>query len=701
MAASAAPIGAGPSLLVRRGLDRHRAGRLAEAAQWYQRAHEEDPGDADAVALLSVLARRAGQPEAAVRLAMLAAEQRPEAIGLQLNLAEAHLRAGRTEACAACCRRLLREHPECGAAWRRLGEAEAARGNEDEAQRAWEQAIACGDGSGRAERSLGHLLARRGQLGAAAQTYRAGLEKAPRDATLHFALGAVLAASGERREAKAAYRAALRLRSGYPEALLNLGNLEYNEGAWMQAALCYRKALAAKPNYAKAWCNLGNALQMLGSPQAAAECYERILAVAPQNVAAHHNLGNGWLARKDFRRAEECFRQALGLEECAEHFNDLGNALFQQRRTGEAAVCYQRALELEPGYAAAHTNLANALMREGRTAEMIAHYQRALELDPGSAGGHYNLGLAYLRAGRYREGWREHEWRWDFRELRLHRRGFSAPQWRGEAFEGKTLLLHGEQGLGDTLQFARYAPLAVERGGRVLLEVQPGLKRLLATLPGVVGTFARGEALPPFAWHCPLMSLPLAFGTEVETIPARVPYLEVDERAVEAAWRRWPGGGWRVGIAWAGNPKHGNDAQRSMSLRALLPVADVPGIRWFSLQAGAAARQLARLKGKFPAVDALAGLTDFAETAALAATLDLVISVDTSVAHLAGGMGIPTWVALSQMADWRWLEEREDSPWYPTARLFRQQRAGDWALVVERMRDELQKLTAAAPRRIM
>jgi len=325
---------------------------------------------------------------------------------------------------------------------------------------------------------------------------------------------------------------------------------------------------------------------------------------------------------------------------------------------------------------------------------MIRHYERAVELDPTSAGGHYNLGLARLRQGRFAEGWREHEWRWDFRELRLRRRRFTPPQWRGEALHGETILLHAEQGLGDTLQFVRYAPLVAERGGRVVLEAQAPLARLLRNLPGISQTIAFGEPLPEFALHCPLMSLPLVFGTSLETIPGQSAYLHADEAEAKAARRRWPGEGLRVGIAWAGNPQQRSDDQRSMPLRALLPLAAVKGISWFSLQKGPAVEQMRGLGAQFPLVDASSASRDLAETAALMATLDLAISVDTSIAHLAGAMGIRLWLVLPRLADWRWMDEREDSPWYPTARLFRQQISGDWRAPVARMLDELQRAAA-------
>jgi tetratricopeptide (TPR) repeat protein len=681
------------SQAVREGLAQHRAGRLLEAAKSYQQAHRENPRDADALFLLGALARQTGRNDAAIGLIAEAVKLRPGNSGFHAALAQAQVMRGDAAGAEFECRRALELNPKLAAARCSLGDLAAARGDEKQAQAAWQTAARLDTRSARAERSLGFWLCRQGKFDEATEAYRGGLRKTPSDAALHYVLGATLAAGGHTDEAAAAYREALRLRPNFPEALLNLGNLHYDAGEFTGAADCCRKALALRATYAKAWCNLGNALQMLGAAREATRCYERTLSLSPATLAAQHNMGNAWMAQRNFVKAEECFRRALAADaKRAEHHNSLGNALFHQRKNVEAEACYRRALELNPKYAAAHTNLANVLMRGADRAAMIRHYGRALELDPASAGGHYNLALAYLRQGRYREGWIHHEYRWDFCELKLRRRGFVAPQWEGEPLHGETILLHAEQGLGDTLQFVRYAPLVAERGGRVILEVQPRLTRLLRGLPGVHQVVTRGEPLPEFAWQCPLMSLPLAFGTTMDTIPLCIPYLRADAAETQAMRERWAGEGLRVGVAWAGNPQHRSDEQRSMPLRALLPLADVPGIQWVSLQKGPACAQMQALIGQFPLLDASSSCRDFAETAALAATLDLVLSVDTSLAHLAGAMGLPLWIALPRLADWRWMEEGEHCAWYPTAKLFRQTKDGDWTGPVQSMADELRIL---------
>jgi tetratricopeptide (TPR) repeat protein len=693
------------SLALHEGLRHQAGGRLPEAAECYRRAYHADPGDADPLLLLGIVARQSGQLPAAIQLLSLAAERSPQAAHIHLNLALAHLAASDLDRAAAYCRRALALDSQNGHSWCCLGEIETRRGNAPAALVAYMNALQLPSGAARAALALGNQLCRERRYKEAMGLYARGIRHAPANADLHFSTGGAAALLGETSRAKAAYLKALQCRPKFPEAYLNLGNLLYNEGDFRAAAACYARAVALRPQYAKAHCNLGNALSMRGQYTEAVACYERALALNPDTVAARHNLGNALLHRRDYRRAEDCFRKVLQIEPAsAEHHNSLGNALLQQRRDQEAEACYTQALALKPEYAAAHINLANTLLQLGRAEQMRQHYRRGVELDPQCAGGQYNLALSCLREGNYREGWQRHESRWDFRELRLPRRAFTQPQWRGEPLQGETILLHAEQGLGDTLQFARYAPLVAARGGRVILEVQPRLRPLLEKIAGPAAVFTpavfapsvltRGDPLPDFAWYCPLMSLPLAFDTTLETIPSTVPYLHADAEAVTAAWQRYPRQGetLRVGLAWAGNPRYRSDQQRSTTLDVLAPLANLqpglPNVVFFSLQFGPAAAQIAR--SRLPLIDACSRTRDFAETAAIAATLDLILTVDTSIAHLAGAMGLPVWIMLPHLADWRWLEQRKDSPWYPTARLFRQPAPGDWTSLVEELRKEIQ-----------
>jgi tetratricopeptide (TPR) repeat protein len=683
-----------PSL--QEGLRHHAGGRLAEAARCYQRAYDADPEDADALLLLGIVARQGGNHAAAVQLTALAAKRRPDAAHIYFNLALALFGSKELETAREACRHALQLDEGHGKSWALLGEIELQGGDAKASVAAYVRALKLPSGVVTAAQSLGNQLCREGRYEEGLRVYRRGLAAEPENAAMIFSAGAARAALGKTDEAKQAYLKALKLRPHFPEAHLNLGNLLFDAKNFRGAAMAYARALKQRPDYAKAHCNLGNALSELGNYTRAVASYERALELDAETLAAHHNLGNALLRQREYARAEKCFRHVLEREpNHSEYHNSLGNALMQQQREEEAEVCYHKALSLKPDYAAAHINLANTLLQMGRLEEMNYHYQRGVELDPASAGGQYNLALTMLRAGEYAEGWLRHEWRFDFRELRQPRRGFSQPQWRGEELNGATILLHAEQGLGDTLHFVRYAPLVAERGGRVFLEVQPRLQRLLEGMAGVEQVMPHGNVLPQFAWHCPLMSLPLAFHTRVETIPAHVPYLRVPDESVGVAWRTFPriDERLRVGLAWAGNPKYKGDRHRSIALSQLEPLADLQHRAiFYSLQFGQAAEQIEPMHDQMPVIDACSQDKDFADTAAVAATLDLVISVDTSIAHLAGGMGLPVWVLLAHQADWRWMDGREDSPWYPTARLFRQPAPGDWVSVIAAVRDALDAL---------
>jgi hypothetical protein len=328
-------------------------------------------------------------------------------------------------------------------------------------------------------------------------------------------------------------------------------------------------------------------------------------------------------------------------------------------------------------------------------AEALSGYELSLWHDPDSATAHWNRALTWLQAGNYERGWPEYEWRW--RRKRSRPREFARPRWEGGPLGGRTVLLRCEQGLGDAIQFVRYAPLVRERGGPVVLECPRRLLSLFSRCEGIDRLVAEGDPLPAFDVQAPLMSLPALLGTTLATVPARVPYLSADPALVEQ-WgaRVAPLPGFRVGITWQGNPRHKWDAHRSIRLASFASLARLEGIHLVSLQREHGTEQLRSLAGRFSVTDLArepaASPGDFAETAALLEHLDLVVTVDTATAHLAGALGVPVWVALSTISDWRWLLDRDDSPWYPTMRLFRQRRQGDWDDVFARMADELRLL---------
>jgi len=477
-------------------------------------------------------------------------------------------------------------------------------------------------------------------------------------------------------------------------ALFNLGVVRQGLGDLPGAAACFERALALRPELAEAHNSLGLTLRRQQKLTQARAHYERALALKPDYADAWSNLGVLLRLMDELDASEQCLAKALALRpENAGILDNLGNTLRDQGRLEESAALHQQAIAAQPKFAHAHNNLGYTLRKLGRLREARASFLQAQALDARSPDIRWNLCLLDLLEGNFVAGWRGYEVRQERNESRP--RQFAQPQWRGERLDGARILLHAEQGLGDSLQFLRYVPMVIAAGGRVILNVPATLRRLAAELPGVETVTVGDEPLPAFTWHCPLMSLPLAFRTEPDSIPGHVPYLKTPDEALEAADRlTWAAGDVRVGLVWSGNPKCAEDRMRSLRLADFEPLLAVNGVRFYSLQVGAAAGQL----GSMPTgvTDLRSAIHDFADTAALVEHMDLVIAVDTSVAHLAGALARPTWLLLPFAPDWRWLLRREDSPWYPTMRLFRQPRFGDWAAVVERVRDEL---AAWQPRR--
>jgi hypothetical protein len=412
---------------------------------------------------------------------------------------------------------------------------------------------------------------------------------------------------------------------------------------------------------------------------------------------APYNLGNLAEKRGDYIAAAANFRRAAALRPgFYQAHNNLGAVLLKAHDAQGARESFARAVALKPGEAEAHHNLANALAELEQYEEALAACRRATALDPNHAQANFAEAILLLVQGRLREGFEKYEWRWKLGTLVP--RQFPVPLWNGEDLAGRTILLHGEQGYGDTIQGLRYVPLVAARGARVVLEVPPPLARLAASVPGVAELVAAGQALPRFDLSCPMLSLPRAFATTLETIPAEVPYLSPPAEALSQWRERLAGAGPRIGIAWAGSPLHRSDAQRSIDIETLAPLLEMKGPRWYALQVGERAGDLARLPTG-GVTDLSPHLTDFAETAAAIAHLDLVVTVDTALAHLAGALNRPAWVMLRSRPDWRWLLEREDTPWYPSLRLFRQREREDWAQVVARVTAALGNLiTSGAPR---
>jgi Tfp pilus assembly protein PilF len=459
-------------------------------------------------------------------------------------------------------------------------------------------------------------------------------------------------------------------------------------GRLADAVALYDQVLLHRPGVSGVHCNRGAALAGLGKLSEAQDSYLRAIALDRGAVDAYNNLGNVLCDLGRPQDAEIALREAVKLKpECALAYSNLGTALEAQGRLAEAEAAYRQAVALDPNLADAYDNLGNLLRQLGQWQASDIALNRAIALNPNDPQAHVNEGVLLLLTGDFDRGWTEYEWRWQAKDALRNVRHVDAPRWHGiEAIAGKTILLQSEQGFGDAIQFCRYAPLVAARGARVILDVDRPLVRLMSAIGGGTAVVAKDEPLPAIDLHCPLMSLPLAFSTRRDTIPSRTPYLAVPEEARRAWQDRLPMNGRpRIGLAWSGRPTHNNDRNRSISLRTLLPLLDCDA-SFVSLQKDVRPDDMAVLGTRLDVLHFGDQLADFADTAAVIHQLDLVISVDTAVAHLAGALGRPFWLLLPHAPEWRWLLDRNDSPWYPTARLFRQPAAGQWEPVIEQVR---------------
>lgn len=501
--------------------------------------------------------------------------------------------------------------------------------------------------------------------------------------------------AGELDEAWGLYQRLLSFRPNDPDALHLAGVVAYQRGDAAAAKPLIRRAIQLAPGQAAFHNALGVVMLSEKRSDEAISCFERAIRLNPEYAEAHNNLGNARQAKGLYAAALEAYEHAIALRPAyAEAHSNRAVALRALGRLAEAEAVLHLALHHNPRHASALANLALVLQDQARYNEALAAAEAAVMIAPNHAEARCNRAVLLLQQGRFAEGWADYEWRWRASGFTTPPRDFSEAAWDGSPLAGRTILIHAEQGLGSAIQFARFLPDVAARGGRIILECQPPLLRLFSLAfvgPGrpVAAVIPKGRPLPERDVQLPMMSLPGRLGTTLATIPARVPYLFAEAAAIETWRARFaPLPRPRVGLVWAGNPQHRNDRNRSMPAVALKPLVTAGVGGFVSLQVGAAAAQLAMLPPRHVA-DFTAALGDFLDTAAAVAALDLVISVDTAVAHLAGAMAKPVWLLVPFVAEWRWLLDREDSPWYPTMRIFRQTSRDDWAGVVAQVNTAL------------
>jgi tetratricopeptide (TPR) repeat protein len=600
-----------------------------------------------------------------------------------LRQAIAHYHAGQWEEAASACRAIIAHDPFHADAWHVLGLAELGLNRTDAALESLAQAIRAAPDTAAYHASRGQALKAAGRLTEAIAAHREAIRLQPETAGFHYNAGNALLAAGQPQDAAECFTHAIRLRPDWADAHNNLahalGRLDRPEAA----LAAFRQAAALSPHTPELRFNIAETAAKLGRHDEAIAAYVETLRLAPAHPLARFGLARSLTAIGRYDTVVACWEAATAADPTdAEAVNQLTTALARVGRLQDAERHARRFLQMRPDWPGAPNNLANVLEMQGRIADAIPLYRQALALDPDFAAAAFGLSTALFRAGDFPEAWRAYEARWTAHSMT---RRFTAPPWTGEPLGTQTLLLHWEQGLGDSAFLARFIPLAAQRA-RVIVLVQPPLRRLFATLEGVAAIYDDETALPPWDAHCPLGSLPAALGITRDTIPPNIPYFHADEAATDA-WRARLAAlpGRRVGLIWAGNPGFTGDNLRSLPPAALAPLIGVPGISFVSLQKGA----VSPAPPGVLAADWTAELTDFADTAALMSALDLILTVDTSSAHVAGALARPTWLMNRFNTDWRWTEEGGAQAWYPTIRHFRQPRPADWPPVLAAVRAAL------------
>ncbi len=640
----------------------HQSGNLADASILYNKILEEQPDNFDTISLLSTLNLQTGNFDTACKLLIKSTELRPDNATAHGNLGSALHASGRFHEAMYSYKRAIELKPDYVEAYYNLGSTLLACNLFDEA----------------------------------IVVYKLAIDLKPDDADIHNNLGNALRMSGNPDEALNSYKQASILKPRNAETHCNLGAAFQELGNLDEAILSYKKAISLSPDNAKTHNNLGTALKKLCRMEEAEKSYYRAIELKPDYAEAHNNLGNVLQSLNRLDDAISSYKSAITINPyyTEAHYN-CGNARKEQKRFDEACVSYKRAITLKPDYAKAHNNMGITLQEQGKFAEAAECYSRAIELKQDYADAHFNKSLLSLLKGNFKDGWQKYEWR-------LHTNGythrtFQQPGWDGTPLNGKTILIHTEQGFGDNIQFVRYLPMVQEQGGRVVFECLPNLINLLKNCTGIDTIISRdpsGKLSEQFDFHSHLLSIPGILNTRLDTIPSNGPYIIPDSTRV-MEWRdrlKVNEKSIKIGLVWASSPENRElYHKKSCKLINFETISEIPGLSFYSLQKGSSSAEIHNAPKSMKIIDLDNELNDFVDTAAVIANLDLVISVDTSVAHLAGAIGKPVWTLLPFVPDWRWLLERDDSPWYPSMRLFRQSRPDDWDDVFEQVEKALSR----------
>jgi tetratricopeptide (TPR) repeat protein/ADP-heptose:LPS heptosyltransferase len=622
-------------------------------------------------------------------------------------------------------RKVLQLNPENACAYYNLGNTYRKKGQLDEATICYQKSINLDPKFADSYYGLGYLLQENGQYDEAIIAYKKALEINPAMYNIYYNMGNIFRDKGQLDEAILHYKKTIQLNPGFEGAYRNLGNIFQQKGLFDESIEFYQKVLQLNPNLADVYSSIGSVLTQKGKLNEAITYYQKALQLDPNYTAAYNDIGIILIENGKFEEASSFFMKAIELEPgfalahnnlgttlqykglsekalfhyrkaieidpaIADAYNNIGGILKDKGQIDEAVEYFQKALQLNPAFAEAYNNIGIVLSEKGNFDEAITYYQKAIKLKPHLSNAHLNMSFIMLSYGDFNNGWKEYEWRLKINAPYL--KDFSQLLWDGSDISGKTILLYTEQGYGDAIQFIRYVPLVVQRGATIIVECQKELVSLFQNVEGIEQVISIGEQLPAFDVHCPLLSLSLKFNTTIDTIPAEIPYIKVNPFSIQK-WKDKLSDDnlkLKVGLVWAGSRAHKNDRNRSFSLDTFAPLAQFDNVVFYSLQKGDGSEQAKSPPDGMKFIDYTDEIHDFSDTATLIMNLDLVISVDTAVAHLAGALGKTVWTLVTFAPDWRWMLNREDSPWYPTMRLFRQPSYGNWKSVIDNVKEKLQ-----------
>ncbi|MCP4414037.1 MAG: tetratricopeptide repeat protein [Gammaproteobacteria bacterium] len=643
-------------------LKHHQAGNFEVAATLYNEVLEIQPNNIKAISLFGTL----------------------------------NLQTGNHDTACMLLKKSLSLKPDNAMAYNNLGSALQASGRFEESIKFYKRAIELKPDYDEAYYNLGNTLQACNLLEEAIVIYKHAITLKPNDADIHNNLANALRKSGKSDEALKSYKLAAVIKPDNSEILCNLGAAFQELDNLGEAIANYQEAIILKPDNAKAHSNLGTALKKQNRLEDAEKSHNLAIKLKPDYAEAHNNLGTTLQSLGRLEEAIQSYKKAIMLKpHYAEAYYNFGNVLKEQSKLHEAFLSYKRAVTIKPDYVEAHNNLGITLQEQSQFTEAAESYSRAIELKPDYADAHFNRSLMLLLKRNFKDGWQEYEWRLRTKDYAL--RDFKQPMWDGSPLNGKTILVHTEQGLGDNIQFVRYLPLIQAQGGHVIFECLPSLVHLLKDCEGINKIIERTSTCVntvEFDVQVPLLSLPRIFNTKLDNIPSKRPYIMPDSTFI-TKWGNRLGANdksFKVGLVWASNPENKKIVlKKSFKLNDFKALSEIPGLSLYSLQKGPASAEAHNPPKEMKIINLDQELNDFADTAAAIVNLDLVITIDTSVAHLAGAIGKPVWTLLPFAPDWRWMLEQNDSPWYPSMRLFRQTKLNDWTEVFEKVKKALIK----------